>query len=65
MNGKDLRIERLFINNKNTVISSIGWCMFDCPLPGMNDLSKTTLRYVHLRLNFTHDLWVKAHSLCF
>lgn len=40
MNGKDLRIEKLF-NNSNAVIVAIDHGLFDGPIPGMIDLKET------------------------
>jgi DhnA family fructose-bisphosphate aldolase class Ia len=41
MNGKNLRIEKLFSKDKNAVIIAIDHGMFDGPIPGMIDLKKT------------------------
>jgi DhnA family fructose-bisphosphate aldolase class Ia len=41
MNGKNLRIEKLFSNDKNAVIIAIDHGMFDGPIAGMTDLKKT------------------------
>lgn len=41
MNGKDLRLEKLFCNGKNAVIVAIDHGMFDGPIPGMKDLMET------------------------
>ena len=41
MNGKELRIEKLFSKGNNAVIVAIDHGMFDGPIPGMTDLKKT------------------------
>lgn len=41
MNGKNLRIEKLFSKDKNAVIIAIDHGLFDGPIPGMIDLKKT------------------------
>ncbi len=41
MNGKDLRIEKLFNKGKNAVIVAIDHGMFDGPIPGMIDMEGT------------------------
>ncbi len=41
MNGKDLRLEKLFSKGENAVIIAIDHGMFDGPIPGMIDLRKT------------------------
>ena len=41
MNGKNLRIEKLFNKGKNVVIIAIDHGLFDGPIPGMIDLKKT------------------------
>jgi DhnA family fructose-bisphosphate aldolase class Ia len=41
MNGKNLRVEKLFSDGKNAVIVAIDHGMFDGPIPGMIDLKKT------------------------
>ncbi|MDU1891234.1 MAG: hypothetical protein E6767_11130 [Dysgonomonas sp.] len=41
MNGKDLRIEKLFNKTENAVIVAIDHGMFDGPIPGMIDMKKT------------------------
>jgi len=41
MNGKSLRLEKLFNQNENAVIVAIDHGLFDGPIPGMIDLKKT------------------------
>lgn len=41
MNGKELKIGKLFTQGKNAVIVAIDHGMFDGPIPGMTDLIKT------------------------
>jgi len=41
MNGKNLRLEKLFNNGQNAVIIAIDHGLFDGPIPGMTDLKKT------------------------
>jgi DhnA family fructose-bisphosphate aldolase class Ia len=41
MNGKQIRIEKLFNKSKNAVIIAIDHGLFDGPIPGMTDLKKT------------------------
>ncbi len=41
MNGKNLRIEKLFNKTENAVIVAIDHGMFDGPIPGMIDMEKT------------------------
>ena len=41
MNGKNLRIEKLFNKNENVVIVAIDHGMFDGPIPGMTNLKDT------------------------
>jgi DhnA family fructose-bisphosphate aldolase class Ia len=41
MNGKNLRIEKLFSQGENAVIVAIDHGLFDGPIPGMIDLKKT------------------------
>lgn len=41
MNGKELRLEKLFNKGENAVIIAIDHGMFDGPIPGMIDLRKT------------------------
>lgn len=41
MNGKELRIEKLFSKDKNAVIVAMDHGLFDGPIPGMIDLKKT------------------------
>ncbi|MFH0759539.1 MAG: hypothetical protein V2B15_19785 [Bacteroidota bacterium] len=41
MNGKTLRLEKLFNKGENAVIVAIDHGMFDGPIPGMVDLKKT------------------------
>ncbi len=41
MNGKHLRLEKLFNRNENAVIVAIDHGLFDGPIPGMIDLKKT------------------------
>ena len=40
MNGKDLRVEKLFSKGKNAVIVAIDHGMFDGPIPGMINMKK-------------------------
>jgi DhnA family fructose-bisphosphate aldolase class Ia len=44
MNGKELRMGKLFNNGKNAVIIAIDHGMFDGPLDGMNDIRKTAAK---------------------
>ena len=41
MNGKVLRLEKLFNNNQNAVIIAIDHGMFDGPIPGMINVQQT------------------------
>ncbi|MDX2195187.1 MAG: hypothetical protein NW207_02120 [Cytophagales bacterium] len=41
MNGKNLRIEKLFNNSKNAVIVAFDHGLFDGPIAGMEDLTQT------------------------
>jgi len=41
MNGKDLKLEKLFTNGQNAVIVAIDHGMFDGPIPGMINLKET------------------------
>ena len=41
MNGKEIRINKLFSNDDNAVIIAIDHGMFDGPIPGMTDLKET------------------------
>ena len=41
MNGKELKIDKLFSRGKNAVIIAIDHGMFDGPIPGMTNLVKT------------------------
>jgi DhnA family fructose-bisphosphate aldolase class Ia len=41
MNGKTIRIQKLFNRGKNAVIVAIDHGMFDGPIPGMEDLNET------------------------
>jgi DhnA family fructose-bisphosphate aldolase class Ia len=41
MNGKEIRINKLFSNDNNAVIIAIDHGMFDGPIPGMTDLKET------------------------
>ena len=40
MNGKNLRLEKLFSNGNNGVIIAIDHGMFDGPLPGMINMKE-------------------------
>src|SRR5690554_6943220 len=41
MNGKDLRLDKLFSRGENAVVVAIDHGMFDGPIPGMIDLKET------------------------
>jgi len=41
MNGKEIKIDKLFSKDKNAVVVAIDHGMFDGPIPGMIDLIKT------------------------
>ena len=41
MNGKEIRINKLFSNDDNAVIIAIDHGMFDGPIPGMTNLKET------------------------
>jgi DhnA family fructose-bisphosphate aldolase class Ia len=38
MNGKEIRINKLFSNQEHAVVIAIDHGMFDGPIPGMTDL---------------------------
>lgn len=44
MNGKDLRLDKLFSRGENAVIVAIDHGMFDGPIPGMIDLKETAAK---------------------
>jgi len=48
MNGKNLRVEKLFSKGKNAVIVAIYHGLFDGSIPGMIDLKKTAEKSIHV-----------------